>query len=76
MSESPGPMIEVSLLLPRRIWDAIVRYAQEAAQQAQAQHQHPDAVLLLSDPARMAALMLEQAVENEDQLRAMKRAEN
>jgi tRNA nucleotidyltransferase (CCA-adding enzyme) len=64
-------MVEVQLLVPRRIWAQIERYAQEAATRAQQHGADPAAVALLTDPQRMAAVLLEQLVENEERVRAL-----
>jgi hypothetical protein len=60
-------MIEVSLLVPKHVWARIQRYAQEAV----AEDEQQDA-----DPARVAALLLEQLVENEEIIRRLGRSQN
>jgi hypothetical protein len=60
-------MIEVSLLVPKHVWILIQRYAQEAIAGDERQE---------VDPARMAALLLEQLVENEEIIRRLGRSQN
>jgi hypothetical protein len=60
-------MIEVSLLVPKRVWTLIQRYAQEAIAGDERQE---------GDPERMAALLLEQLVENEEIIRRLGRSHN
>lgn len=67
----PSPMVEVQLLVPRRIWVHIERYAHEAALRAEQSGASPDAVALLADPQRMAAVLLEQLIENEERVRTL-----
>jgi hypothetical protein len=60
-------MIEVSLLVPKRVWALIQRYAQESIAGDEWQE---------GDPERMAALLLEQLVENEEIIRRLGRSQN
>lgn len=64
-----SPMVEARLLLPRRIWTVIERYAGEAAERARERGEPAAAVEILRDAERMAAVLLEQLVEGEERIR-------
>ncbi|GAB4114642.1 MAG: hypothetical protein Fur005_18310 [Roseiflexaceae bacterium] len=71
MSDIHSPMVEVSLLIPRRIWIRIEQYAAEASLRAAEQGQPRDAVELVSDPYRLAAILLEQTIDQEEHMRRL-----
>lgn len=69
--DGQSPMVEARLLLPSRIWAHIERYAAEAAERARERGEPPAAIEVLRDPQRMAAILLEQLVEQEERMRRM-----